>query len=137
MYALGLTQVQRKQSWAEVVGGNPKQGVLGNRRAAALTVLFRIGFTKISQIEISSQNNDLIFFLFLENTVPVEVHLRRVVVFFQPVTCGDKQSSCLPAFPCHHQWSTFSLFKMSREVCCAVAWLKLFRDSRRVICELQ
>lgn len=69
--------------------------------------------------------------------MPVEVHLRRVVVFFQPVTCGDKQSSCLPAFPCHHQWWTFSLFKMSREVCCAVAWLKLFRDSRRVICELQ
>lgn len=64
MYALGLTQVQRKQSWAEVVGGNPKQGVLGNRRAAALTVLFRIGFTKISQMEISSQNNDLIFFIF-------------------------------------------------------------------------
>lgn len=55
-YAVGLTQVQRKQSWTEVAGGNPKQGVLDNRRAAGLTALFRIGFRKISQIEISSQN---------------------------------------------------------------------------------
>lgn len=69
--------------------------------------------------------------------MPVEVHLRTVVFFFQLMSFWDKQNSCLPAFPCHQQRWTFSLFKMSKDVSCAVAWLQLFRNSRRVICELQ
>lgn len=72
MYVFGLTQVQRKQSWAEIADGNTEQGVLGTWQAnAALTAFFGIGFKKIPDQGLLPKF-DLVF-LFLENTVPEEV----------------------------------------------------------------